>query len=322
MTISGRIMSTPASRAPSLASMGLRSQYHQAYSLWLFTYSDLKTIVGPKTTFGLCSSLSAEIFGVSPKSTRLILARTPLILLWTWINLLPFAIDNQRQPLAIDEDGINKPWRPMPSGRVSPQQAKRWMLGLYPAAIVFSFCFGGLRQCVVLILLGLWYNDLSGADKNPMIRNFINACGFLCYTSGAMEVAYGDVLHLTWDSLLLRWLGFIGAVVASSVHIQDMYDQAGDRIRGRKTLPLVIGHWPSRLSIAAAVLFWSYFGLRFWNIGWPAYVPLVGLGGAVSIRTMTRRTVSDDKTTFKLWNLWLVVLYSIPLVKFWSGGAI
>jgi len=152
--------------------MGLRSQYHQAYSLWLFTYSDLKTIVGPKTTFGLCSSLSAEIFGVSPKSTRLILARTPLILLWTWINLLPFAIDNQRQPLAIHEDGINKPWRPMPSGRVSPQQAKRWMLGLYPAAIVFSFCFGGLRQCVVLILLGLWYNDLSGADKNPMIRNF------------------------------------------------------------------------------------------------------------------------------------------------------
>lgn len=314
------MISTPASRAPSLALMGSRSRYHQVYSLWLFTYSDLKTIVGPKTTFGLCSSLSAEMFGVSPKSTRLLLARAPLVLLWTWINLLPFTIDNQRQPLAIHEDSINKAWRPMPSGRVSPQQAKRWMLGLYPAAIIFSFCFGGLRQCVVLILLGLWYNDLSGADKNPIVRNFINACGFLCYTSGAMEVAYGGVLHLTWDSLLLHWLGFIGAVVASSVQSQDMYDQDGDRVRGRRTLPLVIGHWPSRISIAAAVLFWSYFGLRFWNIGWPASVPLVGLGAAVSIRTMTWRTVSDDKTTFKLWNLWLVVLYSIPLVKFWSEG--
>ncbi len=195
------------------------------------------------------------------------------------------------------------------------------MFGFYPAAIVFSFFFGGLRQCVLLILLGIWYNDLSGADKNPIIRNFINACGFLCYASGAMEVAYGDVLHLTRDSLLLRWLGFIGAVFASSVHSQDMYDQAGDRLRGRKTFPLVIGYWPSRLSIAAAVLVWSYTGLRFWEMDWPACGPLVGLGAVVSIRTMMRRTVSDDKTTFKLWNLRLVVLYSIPLVKFWSGGA-
>lgn len=53
------------------------------------------------------------------------------------------------------------------------------MLGLYPAAIIFSFCFGGLSQYMVPIFLGLWYNDLSGADKSPIIRNFINACGFL-----------------------------------------------------------------------------------------------------------------------------------------------
>lgn len=93
------------------------------YSLWLFTCSDLKTIVGPKTAFGILNSLCASAYGLPSKPAAVILSRLPLVFLWTWINLLPFSIDNQRRPKAIEEDRINKPWRPMPSGRVS--MAKR-----------------------------------------------------------------------------------------------------------------------------------------------------------------------------------------------------
>ncbi|KAL8651747.1 MAG: hypothetical protein Q9210_003078 [Variospora velana] len=161
-------------------------------TIWLFTFSDLKTIVGPKTVFGLVNSLAAPEFGVgsSPEAASL-LRRTVIVAVWTWINLLPFAIDNQRQPAAIAEDSVNKPWRPMPSKRLTEQRARQIMFALYPVAGLTSCYFGGLRQCIALVALGYWYNDRGGADSSFVVRNFINACGFVCYSSGAMEVALG-----------------------------------------------------------------------------------------------------------------------------------
>ncbi|KAF6223097.1 hypothetical protein HO173_013310 [Letharia columbiana] len=85
---------------------------YDLYSIWLFTYSDLKTIVGPKTAFGIFNSLQASAFDLPCLQYSTALKRLPLVVFWTWINLLPFSIDNQRQPEAIREDGpkneINK----------------------------------------------------------------------------------------------------------------------------------------------------------------------------------------------------------------------
>ncbi|KAL8724363.1 MAG: hypothetical protein Q9166_007999, partial [cf. Caloplaca sp. 2 TL-2023] len=85
-------------------------------SLYLFTASDLKTVVFPKSLVGTLNGLST-LFSASgtPSSTLEVFSRIPLILLWTWLNLLPFNINNQRQPAAILEDKINKSWRPLPS---------------------------------------------------------------------------------------------------------------------------------------------------------------------------------------------------------------
>ena len=81
-----------------------------------------------------------------------------------------------------------------------------------------------------------------------------------------MEVAYGSPLPLEWESPLLQWLDVVGAVVFSSGHTRDMADQEGDKARGRRTIPLVIRDWLARLTIAAAVRAWSWFGPRFWDL--------------------------------------------------------
>lgn len=167
------------------------------YSLWLFTYSDLKTIVGPTTAFGIFNSLQASTFNLPCLHCSTVFERLPLVVLWTWINLLPFTIDNQRQPEVIREDSVNKSWRRMPSQRMTRCQAKVWMLGIYPLAIIASVYVGGLRQCLCLLCLGFWYNDLRGADHSAVIRNLINSWGFLCYVSGALEVAYASWIPLS-----------------------------------------------------------------------------------------------------------------------------
>ena len=290
--------------------------FYNLRTVWLFTYSDLKTIVIPTTAFGVFNAFSAEIFGNPSPPPSNVVSRIPHVLFWTWSNLLPFAIDNQRQTEAIKEDSINKPWRPLPSRRIQPTQAKVWMMTLYPVAIASSLYLGGIRQSVGLLAVGIWYNDLGGADQHPLIRNFINACGFLCYISGSMEVALDRWIPFENSFLLLlQWLCIIGVIVFTTVHTQDMYDQAGDKLRGRLTVHLCIGDEPSRVSIAILMPVWSCVVPWFWEVTGLAFVVLLFVGCTVSVRTLRYRSVQADKQTFRLWNLWLIIVYCMPLLK-------
>jgi 4-hydroxybenzoate polyprenyltransferase len=320
---SGPIAASSASilSPPRRAASESKSWLYHLHTIWLFTFSDLKTIIIPKITFGTLSALSHQTFRLPPPhpSTSSILARIPLVCLWTWINLLPFAIDNQRQPKAILEDSLNKPWRPMPSKRLSPRAAKRLMLVLYPCAILTSFVVGGHRQCLALVALGFWYNDLAGADTSCIVRNFINAAGFVAYMSGAMEVALNlpspTLAPLVFPEKLLQWFAILAGVVFTTVQTQDMYDQAGDSLRNRRTVPLVVGDGCARWTIAIPMCVWSGVVLWFWGAQWQAWVVLGTWGLAIAWRSLTLRAVQDDKMTFKLWNLWLMALYTLPLVK-------
>ena len=132
--------------------------YH-GYTVWLFTFSDLKTIVIPQTSFGVLTALSQtragpNVDGSGEITSLEVLRRIPLALFWVYITLLPFAINNQRAPEAIAEDAINKPWRPMPTGRWSSRLSKHVMLSLYTFAFLVSCMIGGLRGNVALICLG------------------------------------------------------------------------------------------------------------------------------------------------------------------------
>ena len=286
---------------------------HHLKTLWLFTFSDLKTIVGPKTTFGVLSALYAPAFGIDSVQKSATLSTVLITAFWTWINLLPFAIDNQRQTQAIEEDGLNKPWRPLPSKRLTAAQATRLMLVLYPVAFATSLLCGGWRQCLSLIALGHWYNDRGGAES-CVTRNVINACGFICFASGAMEVALGIPLPL--GTGLFQWFLVIGGVVFSTVQTQDLYDQVGDRARGRKTLPLVVGDGRSRWMTALPIMFWGLFCPWYWGTRCGVSMAFLAIGSVIAARMLLKKNVIDDKTTFKIWNAWMIMLYSLPITKF------
>ena len=291
------------------------------YSLWLFTFSDLKTIVGPSLVFGTANGRAITRFHLETNIARTngqIAARTPIVALWIWLQLLPFTINNQTAAGAVEEDKINKPWRTLPAGRMTIPQAKRLMLSMYCLAGVTTVLAGGVKQSISLAILGKWYNNLAGGDQNCLIRNVINACGYVCFTSGAMEVALGVPLPL--ERHLLRWFASVAAIIFSTVHLQDMYDQTGDRIRGRKTVPLVVGDGRARWTIAAAMLFWGYTCPRYWDAGIVATLSSILLASSVAARTLLLRTVVADRFTFKIWNIWMTLVFILPLVWGAYGG--
>ncbi|KAL8836358.1 MAG: hypothetical protein Q9170_002931, partial [Blastenia crenularia] len=204
------------------------------------------------------------------------------------------------------------PWRPMPSGRLTQHQAKILMYTLYPVAVLTSSQIGGLYQSLALVVLGVVYNDLGGAEASCILRNLLNGAGYISFASGASSAAFGAEFMPTMA--LVKWLGVVFSVVATSVHSQDMYDQEGDSLRRRKTVPLVVGDGRSRWSIAAAVGFWSLFCPWYMDVGSVYFVPHL-LGAVVIYRTLVKKTVKEDKTTFKIWNVWLVALYLCPAIS-------
>ena len=188
------------------------------------------------------------------------------------------------------------------------------MLVLYSAAFIFSLSFGGIKQRVALMWLGFWYNDLRGADTSCIVRNFINGFGYICYTSGALEVI-SNVSNISLQPVSMHWFLMIGAVIFTTIHSQDMYDQSGDSLKGRCTVPLVIGDVKARWTIAIPVLLWSAVCPTFWGLGWDGYVFPMSLAVVIARRIIWQVEVEEDKRTFLIYNLWVTSLYLLPLIK-------
>jgi 4-hydroxybenzoate polyprenyltransferase len=294
-----------------------QSWLYHLRSIWLFTKSDLKTIIIPKTIFGVLNAIAAPLYGIHtgvPLKPYAIL----LAAFWVWINLLPFVIDNQRRPESIKEDRQNKPWRTMPSGRMTEKQARAVMFTLYPLAFLLSVIIGGWRSSLALMAFGFWYNDLGGAG-GVFTKNFINACGFCCFAFGAMEVALAVPLPLS--PRLVNWILVIAATVFTTVQTQDLPDQEGDRLCGRKTVPLAIGDYKTRIATAFFMVIWSLFCPFYWHTPAPLFFIFASLGVLIGGRSLFKRDVRDDEITFKLWNGWMALLYALPFLTYISQRA-
>ncbi|CAG8028300.1 unnamed protein product [Penicillium nalgiovense] len=313
------------SRYVLIVQRALTPLWYHLYTLWLFVFSDFKTIVVPSTIFGITNAWAASKYDPqlpgglpSPHTTGESLksiGRALAVLSWLLINLIPFAINNQQGQRAIAEDGLNKPWRPFPRARTSHEWGMRVMIILYIFAPIYSLAFaGGVRHSAALIWLGMWYNNWGGADKNPVIRNIINGLGYTCFASGAMEVALGgSLLPLHPLGLPGQWLLVIIGIISSTVQLQDMSDQAGDAKRGRRTVPLVWGDTAARWTIVVPMFCWGVWCPIFWAVSPFWFTVSMALASLVALRTLAVRSVQGDKQTFRLWNCWIAVVYMLPL---------
>ena len=229
------------------------------HTLYLFTCDNLIDTVVLSYLFGVIGALSGPVFGfgaVIPPTQ--ILYRTPAMLFWSWTNLLLFNLHNQRHFDAIKEDGVNKPWRPLPAQRLSASDATWIMYAMYPVVILSSAYAGGLRPCIVEAVACLWYNEWRGAES-PFLRNFLNAIGITCFLAGSFETVIGGVSLMKFPTVLL-WLVVLGAIIITTIHLQDFRDQDGDESRGRRTLPLVVSDGPARWIVVLAVTVSSLAG--------------------------------------------------------------
>ncbi|KAI1442273.1 UbiA prenyltransferase family-domain-containing protein [Annulohypoxylon stygium] len=277
--------------------MGLRSLI---LVLWGFTESDFATFALPNTAIG-----------VPPSSFHDIALRLPLILAFNWCNLLIFDMANQRSAMSVIEDATNKPWRPIPSSRITPDQTRRAMLVVIPISLFFHRLLG-LWEYGLGIATGIWmYNELGGGDE-IFLRETLIAVGYGVFNLGSLRIAIGSQAHVNTKGSI--WITIISGVVLTTMQIQDLKDQEGDRLRGRRTIALFLGERFSRWSIAFFVCFWYCICIWFWGSPLWVCLPMTALSGLVIWRVLVRRGVKEDRWTWQTWCLWHSCFYLLPLI--------
>lgn len=284
--------------------------------LWGFVESDFSTFVLPNTAFGLLAALAAPALtdcAQSPNVQALLLRAAPRILLFNAGNLLVFDLANQRLPESVREDSLNKPWRPLPQGRISLTQARRLLLGALPAVLAVSATLGVGGESGLILLLTWMYNDLCGGDE--LTRDPIIAIAYDVFLVSSLRIAMiGTVCNTASISRTgYQWLGMIGGVILTTMQIQDLRDQVGDRTRGRKTWPLVLGDEVSRWWIAICVQCWTIGCIAFWKTPmWVSAMP-VSLGLWIGWSVLQK---TGDVRAWRWWCAWQAVLYALPILSF------
>ena len=287
---------------------------------WLYIFgllieSNFFTFVCPNTAYGILGTLAGPcLTRQTDPSVMKVLQRFPLVLLFNWSNLFIFDLANQRHPDSVKEDLVNKRWRPLPTGRITPEQTRRLTLIAIPTVLALNFTLGVWRETALFLILTWLYNDLRGGDE--IIRDFIIAFAFALYNYGSLQIATDANGTVTQRGYI--WIMVTSGVVLTTMQVQDLRDQAGDRGGGRRTVPLVFGDTTSRWIIAILVPLWSYFCAFFWGLQpWAYALPMIG--GYIAFHALRMRSLDADTQTWKLWYLWTSVLYVLPLIHRFQG---
>nr|ARE72248.1 diterpene cyclase [Cyathus africanus] len=199
------------------------------------------------------------------------------LFLITWLTPYIYFFNLSNQITGVAEDKIDKPDRPIPSGKVTLEGAKiRW-------TVLFA------------TFLGI---SIYEPTVFPETLVWILTVAFLCITPGgshwfgkntvAMSTGTWALLSASWKSIAPltpkseAWVYAISAWAGILTHIQDLRDIKGDAAIGRKTMPLVFDDWETRLIISFVFIPASLYVLHLAHIveiaPWTLIIPHVILG--------------------------------------------
>ncbi|MCJ1466144.1 hypothetical protein MMC07_004763 [Pseudocyphellaria aurata] len=293
-----------------------RSWIYHAYTLYLFTCDNLVDIVVLGYMFAVPSALCGQKLGFGANmGPHEILRKTPAMLIWSWTHLLMFCVQNQHNPAAIQEDRINKAWRPLPTRRLTTAEASWLMYAMYPIVIFLSVYSGGLGSCLLGIFTCIWYNEWQGAES-PFLRTLLNTVGVSCFLAGPLEVlVVGSGGSLLSHPRVTQWLALLAFANFTTLHTSDFRDLDGDRLCNRGTVPLVVGDTLARWIVVVAVLLCSCLAPAFWHLGVTGFLLPASAGSVMVCNLLWNRTREGDNLTCKLWSIWIISFFFLPLMK-------
>lgn len=178
----------------------------------------------------------------------------------------------------VAEDRINKPHRPLSSGRVTPRYAQRFAAALALMGVLLAVPLGPVATLAALGVIGLlnaynrWLKSLPGLGN--LVIGLLAGCALV-----AGAVAQLGLLPALQSGIILPAAVLAAAITAREM-LKTLEDIAGDRAAQRTTLATTLG-------ATAALQVYTVFALAAWllmpwpvvRLGYaPAYLLCTALG--------------------------------------------
>jgi 4-hydroxybenzoate polyprenyltransferase len=246
-------------------------------------------------------------------------------LFWIWIHLLQCNVSNQYKTR--EEDLLNKPWRPLPSGRITLDSARNLRWALCGICLSVSSLYSWTLACISLALTftTIAYDEY-GLAGHWVGKNFAGVFGYTTFGAGTLmlmgmsSASFIPVPIHTYatlfksgqtkalDNIARRALLYNALVIFTTLHAQDFADVDGDRQMFRQTFPI---YFPivSRIVISLAIPIWSVYLTNAWQVRGIASHAIVCIGFWVALRFWTKRWREADAKSYVFYNvsgnLWL-----------------
>lgn len=131
-------------------------------------------------------------------------------------------------------DAINKPERPIPSGRISLRAAAIYSIALFTISTLMAMVIGIIPGIIVVLSAILMFLYAYRLKKSCLIGNVS-----IAFLTGLCFVFAGVVLQTVFLSVLLGFYAFLMTMAREIV--KDMEDVEGDSAEGASTFPIRYG---------------------------------------------------------------------------------
>ncbi|KAF0445752.1 prenyltransferase UbiA [Gigaspora margarita] len=222
----------------------------------------------------------------------------------------------------VEEDKLNKPFRPIPSGLVTVEGARYRLIAFNIFFPTISYLIGGLPLLISALLWQAWFvtHKVFNLSANALCKNCFSAFG-----AWIMFVVTSNLIIGTEFNVSKWWLCkpcpfhlSVVIFVLFTLQVQDFRDQKGDKLIGRKTLPLLIGdticRWLTVLALILSALslygsarhFLLLPGSKKLNIPVPTEFIITEIALFVIIlwtcvRLIKYRDSREDRCTYEIW---------------------
>ncbi|MFN6564156.1 MAG: UbiA family prenyltransferase [Nostoc sp. ChiSLP01] len=274
--------------------------------LWQFTGRDISSTIIPPILFIVAawhyvqSSLSEFLFAL------------PCGTLFVWLYLFSFCLSNQIA--GVEEDRINKPNRPLVTGKISLHGALvRWFLSM--ALFTFVGWYFGVLEWALICQMVVILHNFGGWDKHWVTKNFLIGLGTFAHLAAVWQLMT-PITPIAW-----RWLFLIGAIWSTLVAVQDLRDIEGDLAVNRSTFPIAFGEKASRFLLSLG------FGLLPFIIHFILMMPtqstastllcdvvLAVFSWFIAARIVFNRSPQEDHQTYMLFTYWYCLVLGSAIV--------
>ena len=224
-----------------------------------------------------------------------------------WLQVYSVTLSEQLHSQA--EDYLNKPWRPLASGAVSHAWFRTRSVIFALTYLLVGIVLGAGWWCLSVGVISLLHAHV-GLSRWWLAKNILPTLGLLAML-GAQWRIVAPLTPAAW-----RWMIGMFVLIVVVIHIQDLRDLEGDRVVGRRTLPMVLGDRPTRISLALTFLMMPLADRILMQVGpgsslmaWACYAVTTLLCLIITWCILTCRGREADHRTYRYWEYWFTAMF-------------